>query len=278
MTVCIGALCADRTGQPSRAAVVASDRMVTLGGLTEFEHEVPKIRRVSDKTLVLTAGDALRGAQLAGDVASHIPAGAVSVSSVAEAGVRAYVERRRQQIESTLFTPRGLTMEAFYNVLQSRLLAQLAGMLDQQVASFDFGVDALIAGVDDSGSHLYAVRNPGLMSDYAPIGYSSIGSGALHAMQSMIGFRHTSSRSLYECVFSVYASKRRAEVAPGVGQYTDMAVITDAGASFLASDVLDQLAQLYDQHERPVSEELRERILGLNLFPEEALNDQTPTI
>src|SRR5512140_1703900 len=124
MTVCIGARCADRSGRPSAAAVVASDRMVPLGGLTEFEHGVSKIRQISERVLALTAGDALRGAQLAADIAARVPAGTVSVDLVGQQAVQAYVERRRQQIESNLFPPRGLTMESFYNVLQSRLRSQ----------------------------------------------------------------------------------------------------------------------------------------------------------
>ena len=42
MTICLGALCED-VGSGAQAAVIASDRMVTWGGLTEFEHGMPKI-------------------------------------------------------------------------------------------------------------------------------------------------------------------------------------------------------------------------------------------
>jgi hypothetical protein len=68
VTVCIGALCASRDGRAGGAVVVASDRMVTLGGLTEFEHEVPKVTVVAARAVALIAGDALRGAQLARDL------------------------------------------------------------------------------------------------------------------------------------------------------------------------------------------------------------------
>ena len=46
MTVCIGALCSDATD-----VVVISDRMVTLGHLTEFEHELPKINNITDRVV-----------------------------------------------------------------------------------------------------------------------------------------------------------------------------------------------------------------------------------
>jgi hypothetical protein len=35
MTVCLGALCAGADGADTSAVVVASDRMVTMGGITE---------------------------------------------------------------------------------------------------------------------------------------------------------------------------------------------------------------------------------------------------
>ena len=61
----------------------------------------------------------------------------------------------------------------------------------------------------------------------------------------MIGFRHTATDGLRETVFRVYASKRRAEVAPGVGTETDMAIITDAGLSWLDDEMFKQLAHIY---------------------------------
>jgi hypothetical protein len=46
VTIGLGALCAGTEGGGASAVVVASDRMVTMGGITEFEHEVPKVTQV----------------------------------------------------------------------------------------------------------------------------------------------------------------------------------------------------------------------------------------
>jgi hypothetical protein len=64
MTICIGALCSGSQEQARQALVVASDRMVTLGQITEFEHETPKIVDISTSVVALMAGDALRASSM----------------------------------------------------------------------------------------------------------------------------------------------------------------------------------------------------------------------
>ena len=41
MAVCLSALCAGADGREASVVVVASDCMMTMGGITEFEHELP---------------------------------------------------------------------------------------------------------------------------------------------------------------------------------------------------------------------------------------------
>src|SRR5215470_10239037 len=109
MTVCIGAVCADSEGKPSGAVVVASDRMITMGGLIEFEHGVPKVSPVADRVVILMAGDGLRGARLVRELRNALPISAVTVESVASTAAALYVAHRQQQMEREIFTPRGLT-------------------------------------------------------------------------------------------------------------------------------------------------------------------------
>jgi hypothetical protein len=53
------------------------------------------------------------------------------------------------------------------------------------------------------------------------------------------------STSLNKTVFNVYASKRSAEVAPGVGQATEVRIISKAGVRALSTEELDSLSQAY---------------------------------
>jgi len=263
MTVCLGAVCANTEGHEAKAVVVASDRMVTLMGLTQFEHDVPKVSAITDRISALIAGDALRGSRLVRELRASLPSGGTAtVEQVANAAGALYSQHRHQQIETEVFAPRGITHQQYYGGLQ--MLPQIAGSIDQYMVNFNFGTDFLIAGTDDAGAHLFYVGNPGGMAnDFQMIGFHAIGSGMLHALQSLIGFGQAPTRGLYETVFAVYASKRRAEVAPGVGKDTDMVVIEGAQSTRLDQAALSQLEEIYQEVQKPVSDELRERMSAL---------------
>lgn len=231
MTVCLGAVCCDQHGNGRRAVVVASDRMVTMGNITEFEHEVPKLTHLTDHAVSLVAGDALRGSRIVRDVISHLRANSAnSVQDIVQAAAGVYSGLRLNQVNDEVFRVRGLGIQQFYSVLQQQLIAQLVLGLDNAVATFNYGVELLIAGVDADGAQLYHIGNPGgAFTPFHHTGFGAIGSGNLHAVQSMIQLRQAPTHSLHETVFAVYASKRRAEVAPGVGPDTDMAIIDSTG-------------------------------------------------
>ena len=275
MTVCIGALCANEDGEKAKVAVVASDRMVTLAGLTEFEHEVPKIQQINDHLVALIAGDALRGSRVVRSAAINVPGGMIATSDVAGLIAREYAQHRQEQLNSDVFQPRAMTIDQFYNGgVQQRLIPQVAGQIDMVVAGFDFEVQLLVAGLDDNGAHLYSIANPGgSFNDHMPIGYHAIGSGWLHALQSMISFGHTSARGLLETIYTVYASKRRAEVAPGVGRDTDMMVVSaKEGLRRISEEELLKLEAFYSEQLQPIAE-LREKVGRLGLFKEGGTND-----
>jgi len=242
--------------------------MVTHSGITEFEHDIPKLRQITERVAFLAAGDALRAASLADQLVASLPTGAIGVEQIAQAAAQAFGMNRHQQIETEVFAPRGLTMQQFYQGLQLQWQAQMAFAVDQQVVGFNYNVELLLAGVDDKGAHLHSIVNPGNRSDLTIIGFHAVGSGAIHAIQSLIGFGHTSNAQLRDTVFRVYASKRRAEVAPGVGKATDVAIISDAGFYWLDESTLTKLEQVYEEYQKPIGAEMRDKVDRL-VMPEE---------
>jgi 20S proteasome alpha/beta subunit len=172
-------------------------------------------------------------------------------------------------MEREIFTPRGLTMQRYYAGVN--MLPQILGSIDHDMMRFNYATDFLIAGVDDTGAHLFHLTNPGgTTNSFENIGFTSIGSGQLAALQSMIGFAHTPAKELMDTIFAVYASKRRAEAAPGVGYDTDMMVIRPEGQQRISGDVLRGLAELYEYYQRPVSQELKQRVSALPIFTQGA--------
>jgi hypothetical protein len=90
---------------------------------------------------------------------------------------------------------------------------------------FNLGVDLIVAGMDLTGAHISAVINPGTSVSLDKLGYGAVGSGGIHATISLSLNGQTSRKGLTETLYGVYAAKKSSEVAPGVGQETDIAII-----------------------------------------------------
>ena len=259
MTLCMAALCTDE--EQNSLAVVAADRMVTFGGFIEFEHSVPKMAHQSPYAVALIAGDTLLGTRLAKAVAAELDGTSPRVAEIADRMATSYVGMRRDELENQVLAPRGLDLPAFYGNHAS-FNPQVTMMLDQTMAQYNLGIELLIAGVDAAGAHIYSIHNPGKPErEYDVIGYAAIGSGGIHALQAMISFRHSASASVRETVFRVYAAKRRAEVAPGVGLDTDIAIVSASGVKFLGEGALKELSVLYENYGK-AAEEAQVKELG----------------
>jgi hypothetical protein len=99
------------------------------------------------------------------------------------------------------------------------------------------------------GPHLYIVQNA---HSYPAdrIGFAAIGIGARHANSQLMFRGHSPKKDLPETLLSVYTAKKRAdEVAPGVGEDTDMFSIGPQPGTYapLAHDIQTRLATEYDR-------------------------------
>ena len=273
MTICLAAICCEGD---EHYAVVAADRMVTLGNFMEFEHGVPKMAHPSSQAVVMVAGDTLIGTRLAQEVSAAFNGMTPRTPDIANQFAQRYQQVRNQMMEIQVLSPRGLSLQTFYGGHQT-FNPQITMMIDQGLNQFNLGVELLLAGVDQDGAHVFSIHNPGGSEfQHDVIGYAAVGSGAIHAIQSMVGFRHTSSAGLRETIFRTYASKRRAEVAPGVGVETDMAIISSAGVVWVNRDNQQRLAELYETYQTTAMSYLAEQLTDLRIEDEEAEKDGLP--
>jgi len=241
VTVCIAAIC-----ENSQKVVVASDRMLTAGILSlEFEHPRPKIVELSDSCVMMTAGPALRDIELQKHVRKEVAGLAgVAISSIVDKVKDGYQRARRKKIEEVYLNPRGLTLEAFLEHGQ-RLLPQVAMVIDEQLATYDYGLEVLVAGVDSEGAHIYRIENPGTAECFDSIGYHAIGSGEPHAIYSLVEDGHTHLTTIREAMWSVFEAKKMAERAPGVGQAADFAIVESGSVTYFQGPTLARLEELH---------------------------------
>jgi hypothetical protein len=248
MTVCIAALC-----DKSQACVAAADREITVGAPTNvsFEHHESKIEIISKAVVVMSSGNAL----VAEDVTTRtrqttIGAQDLDVHAAAAILRDNYLATHVERAEQLILRPRGLTLKEFKDIGARKIPLAIYQQIDQLFWNFGLNTDFLVSGVDRTGGHIawvhyHGVQGQGWLESFDKLGYNAIGSGGIHAsiLLSLTG-QHRE-LSVAETVFNVCAAKVNAEVAPGVGNQTDLTVITRDGVKFLSEEAINQLRELH---------------------------------
>jgi 20S proteasome alpha/beta subunit len=247
MTVCIGALC-----EHGKATIVAADEMVTFGAPVNLQTEPPGLKKVVPITktvALLYSGNVPDGEEIIGTVRRLI-AGVdrPTVAHIADQVRDAYTQLKRKRVEETILGPwLGADFAKFQELIKapaSQILSQIIGMVSQH----NLQTDIMVAGADDTGHHLFIVTHPGVRHHLNTLGFATIGSGALHAAVSLALNRHTASDKLAKAIYRVFEAKKAAEVSPGVGKLTDMAIIKDGQIDFVTPKTFAALAKVHKEH------------------------------
>ena len=232
----------------------------------EFDHPDAKIDQVSPTCVALTSGDALaaqdvlaEGAGFAGQLQNPF------ITNFADQIRQKFVEARRRLANEQVLEPRGMNFVDFYQGgAITRLPPDLGMVIDHAIQSLQLGVSVILAGVDQTGAHIFTIEDPGTTACFDRLGYHAIGSGHRHALLTLVSHSQHKSADINRTVFNVYAAKRAAEAAPGVGQATEMRVITKAGVQVVGADVLAKLQPLYD---KKMSTKIVEVEAGIEALP-----------
>jgi 20S proteasome alpha/beta subunit len=266
MTVCIGALC-----DTGRAVVVASDCQVTLGAALEIEHPAGKINPLVPGILVMTSGDRVLGAEVIEKARERLASwkGTLTVRAAAETLCTTFKQKHRERVESVVLVPRGYTFDSFHKSAAQQMSKDLFEGISKQI--FDFGLNAvefLVCGIDASGAHLFRVFYTGLnggdwMQWLDSLTYYAIGGGQGAAVARLAIERQGSALSIQQTLFNVFAAKKTAEIAPGVGRETDVVIVTAGGAIELSPEQMRKLERVWTAHQEAFA-----NVKGLETLPD----------
>jgi hypothetical protein len=265
MTVCIAAIGRSLEGSPPFCVMGASDRMLTAGDI-QYQPAQPKILTLSSAIAVMTSGDASIQAQIlyrtGADVQARIvrePDNWWSVEDVARLYLKYAMQYRAEEAELAYLAPHGLTYETWIS-RQHELAPRVAANIAEQLTYFPApGVSAIIMGVDLVGPHIYVVhrdedgrRMTVSREDY--VGFAAIGSGSNHAESQMMLGGHATTNGFADTLRLLYKAKKSAEVAPGVGEATDLLILGPRlGENIIVRpDVLGQLEGLHDREQQAI--------------------------
>ena len=218
----------------------------------EFDHPDAKIDMIGGRCVALTAGDALSVQDiLVGGLGVAAQLQDPTVELIAQHVRNRFVEVRKRRINEMVLGPRGLDFDMFYAGGIQRLPGELAMFLDAQIQQAQLGSSIILAGVDASGAHIFAVEDPGTTLCFDRLGYHSVGSGHRHALLTLVAKGQHKTGDMYSTMFNVFAAKKAAELAPGVGTATEMRVITPQGVQTLGPDVIAELERIFSEDVKP---------------------------
>jgi hypothetical protein len=232
VTVCIAAIC------DSTSVIVAADRMMSAGDI-EFEssadnrdaRSVSKIIPLTTSIVVMTARDAAFQTEAMHHVSSIVqkrvadePTRWWNVKEVVDLYIQFYAQDRIRRVRETILSPFGLDEQSF--IARQKEMSELfvRNVANQITACEMPNVSIIVAGVDDSGVHIYKLYGANAECADA-VGFASIGIGARHANSQFMLAGHHRQSSFADTLLLTFVAKKRSEVAPGVGKMTDMFLI-----------------------------------------------------
>ena len=254
MTVCIAALCNWNYAPPGMppdwgvAAVTTTDRMITAGDI-EYEPNQLKCCYMTPRVLVLIAGDFPTHSEAISMVQRALIGGGpeLDVSFIASLYSDALMAVQTREAARKILTPLGLTLESFTN-RQNELGPNQVAELTHQLQKFRGPETAtIIVGSDDVRSHIYMIDEQGTLSCQNDVGFAAIGLGAWHAKSVFMSNRYVSKADFAYALGVSYTAKKTAEIAPGVGEATDIHYLNRYGWALLAPDIRHELSEAYNE-------------------------------
>jgi hypothetical protein len=278
VTVCVAAI--------SEEAMLfgASDRMITSGDI-QFQPPQTKLFNLTSSIVMMSAGDVALQSEVIYGVRQIVnarieqePLNWWNVSDIGELYRKSYNQVCARLREQQLLAPLGLTSETFLSRQREMAPTLVEKIATELINSENPTVQTIITGIDNTGPHIY-VANGGSITCQDGVGFAAIGAGYWHADSQLMFAEHTRRRDMAETLLSVYAAKKRAEVAPGVGENTDMFTIGPALGSYVTmrSDVIEKLDELYRQMQAKFDTATKEANEQVKKYVEEIIAAATPT-
>lgn len=260
MTQLIGAI-----RNKGSTVLTVSDRMISTGDMTlAYEHPRRKAQPIGDRAVVLTAGtvhepDLIRDAR-------ERAKGKERIRDIAEVLKKLYQELRDRHIEDNVLRPRaGLQSFREYHEKQKLLHDGVILDLNEAIRRYHVGLVLTLVGVDDSG-HLIHISDPGTCSNFDNMAYCCVGMGDRHADNVFAWYKYSQDMELNDALYIAFEAKKRAEMAGGVGQTTDIVIIDRDGIKQVGEDTIKVLEEAYDEREaRGARNYFAERITRLEI-------------
>jgi hypothetical protein len=259
--------------QLGRGAIVASDRMITAWD-TQYEPGQLKISFITSNTVILIAGDYSLHSEAIDDTHKQIHLNPDQTPhNIALIYGRAVQKIKQRQAEDRFLAPLGMNSDTFI-AQQKEMSEGFIGRITDQLQEFrGEEVEALIVGSDGRNAHIWLVDTRGMSHCLNDVGFAAIGIGAWHAKSRLMQVGYTNMARLAPALAATFAAKKGAQIAPGVGTYTDVYIILKDAHFRLWENVDKKLHEIFEKYraqtEQLTIDAITELQAYIDLGPEE---------
>lgn len=177
-----------------------------------------------------------------------------------------FQEIREKHIVDEILRPRtGLASLASWRREQRTLNDVIVMDLNERISHYRLGLSLLLAGVDTEG-HIITIGSPGTYRSFDNLSFCCMGMGDRHADNVFAWYRYSQAFSLNDALYIPFEAKKRAEMAGGVGQSTDILVIDRKGIKKVEMPTTGALEEIYnDRQARGERAEFDKRVAELEV-------------
>jgi hypothetical protein len=239
MTICIAAIGKDNGEE---IIVAATDHMVTMGTLGQFEHTISKYKELNRNTIAMLAGIPL----LFDDLIK------LSGSSMGYTEIKHQIKKNLKDKRNEIFKDHvldlyGLDENWLTDAVKAPFPNQLTEEIMKKILNFKLNTTILLAGFDQNNAILSEISET-TFADFRDMNFHAIGSGNIQAVNTLMFQKHDKNDSLLTTVYDVYKAKKNAEVARGVGRETELVILTkDSGCKLLKKESYNIMKDIYEK-------------------------------
>jgi len=254
----------------NKYVVIVTDKMLTLPlPSIEYEADYAKSIVLTNNCIATTSGSAIAFTPIFREVLAEIAKeGTNDIGTIAEYARKAYEDIRNTKLSEEILSTYGLNLNGFYQGNMG-INPQLLAIIIQRMQQYNYNLWIMLAGVDETGAHIYRLENPSVKHCFDSIGYHAIGSGEIHAVTTFITNNYeVKNTTLRRGLALAYEAKKRSERAVGVGEQTDMYVVSKGKTWHLPTEAIEELDKIYRkkvENERKIVSEMEQMIASLEI-------------
>jgi 20S proteasome alpha/beta subunit len=274
VTVCIAGLFDwnyAKTGEDfGRAGFLLSDRMITAGDV-QYEPRQRKWAEIASNITLAIAGDISTHSQALKDTHAQLRGDrAPAPYDVASIYGRAIQSIKRRKAEDLYLAPLGLNTDTLLVQTKEMSDSVTNALLERMQSHRGDDVEALLLGMSQPVgarqplAQIYTIDSDGVVNCCDDVGFAAIGIGGWHARSRMMQSGYTNTFRFSAALAVLYAAKKAAEIAPGVGRDTDIQMMTRDGGFPLWPEMQTKLETLYKQYDQERDQIAVKAIMALN--------------